>query len=530
MSSLISLDSVSYRLPDGRALLDNLTIAFGHERTGVVGRNGTGKTTLARLILGELAPASGAVSAQGRVTAVRQVFAPPAGASVADVLGVREELALLERVEAGRGAADDLERADWTLQARVGEALARVGLAGLAFDRDASALSGGQLTRLALAGVLIAQPDFIVLDEPTNNLDADGRVAVRELLASWRGGALVISHDRALLREMDRTLEHSELGARLYGGGYDFYLERRTAERSAAERTLERAERSVDQVERGIQLTRERKERRDAAGKRSRAKNDMPKLLLNARAEQAENSAARGNQLAERLRADAQQALEGAREDAERVRKLRFELPPSGLPAGKSVLAFDEVSFAWPGQPELISQFSFEMKGPERVALRGGNGSGKSTLIGLASGALTPLHGVVRRGVEAVVLDQRASLLSPDETLLANFLRLNPTANENRAYEALAKFLFRNVAALKLADALSGGEKLRAALACTLFGDRPPQLLILDEPTNHLDLESVDAIEAALAEYDGALLVASHDEDFLDAIGIERVIDPDAWR
>lgn len=164
------------------------------------------------------------------------------------------------------------------------------------------------------------------------------------------------------------------------------------------------------------------------------------------------------------------------------------------------------------------------------MALRGGNGAGKSTLIGLASGALAPSSGVIRRGVEAVVLDQRASLLAPGETLLTNFLRLNPQANENRAYEALARFLFRNVAARKLAGALSGGEKLRAALACTLFGHRPPQLLILDEPTNHLDLESVEAIETALVAYDGALMVASHDEDFLDAIGIERVIGPERWR
>lgn len=342
--SLITLDAVSFRLPDGRVLLENLNMAFGAERTGVVGRNGSGKTTLARLMLGELEPASGSVSVNGRVSAVRQVFAPPPGAAVADVLGVREDLARLQRVEAGRSAGDDLEQADWTLPARAEEALARVGLAGLMLDHDALALSGGQLTRLSLAGVLIAQPDFIVLDEPTNNLDADGRAAVRDLLASWRGGALVISHDRALLRAMDRTLELSELGARLYGGGYALYLEQRTAERTAAERTLERAERKVDQVERGIQAARERKTRRDSAGKRSRAKNDMPKLLLNARAEQAENSAARGNVLAERRREEAREAFEEARAKVERARVLAVDLPSSGLPAGKSVLAFDDVS------------------------------------------------------------------------------------------------------------------------------------------------------------------------------------------
>jgi ATPase subunit of ABC transporter with duplicated ATPase domains len=150
--------------------------------------------------------------------------------------------------------------------------------------------------------------------------------------------------------------------------------------------------------------------------------------------------------------------------------------------------------------------------------------------MALASGAIAPSAGIVRRGVRAAVLDQQASLLRAEETLLENFLRLNPKAQVNGAFAALAKFLFRNQAALKRAGELSGGEKLRAALAATLFGDEPPEFLMLDEPTNHLDLASLEAIEAALKAYDGALMVASHDEDFLEALGIGRVIEPASWR
>jgi ATPase subunit of ABC transporter with duplicated ATPase domains len=529
MSALITLDAVSGATPDGRVLFENLSLSLGRERTALVGRNGVGKTTLARLILGEIEPVRGSVSANGRVAALRQTFAPAAGATVADVLSIADDLALLARIVTGAAREGDLERADWDLPARAESALERCGLAGVAFERPAAALSGGQMTRLALAALLIAEPDFIVLDEPTNNLDADGRDAVREMLASWRGGALVISHDRELLRGMDRIVELSTLGARVYGGNYDLYIERREAERETAERTLDSAEREVERVDRAVQLARERKERRDAAGKRSRAKNDMPKLLLNARAEQAENSGARGTRLADRLKSEMSDALEAAQQEVERVRSLAFALPPSELAAGKTVLAFEDVSFAWPEQARLIDGLSFQMRGPERVALRGGNGSGKSTLIGLARGTLAPHAGRIVRGVEMAVLDQRASMLRDEETLLANFLRLNPEANENAAYEALAKFLFRNVAALKLAGELSGGERLRAAVACTLFAARPPQLLILDEPTNHLDLHSIEAIESALSAYDGALLVASHDEDFLEAIGAGRMIEPSAW-
>jgi ATPase subunit of ABC transporter with duplicated ATPase domains len=204
------------------------------------------------------------------------------------------------------------------------------------------------------------------------------------------------------------------------------------------------------------------------------------------------------------------------------VRRLAFELPPSDLAAGKQVLAFEDVGFSWPDGRRVLNGLSFRIVGPERLAITGPNGSGKTTLIGLATGALQPDHGRITRGVAAEVLDQRVSVLDDRETLLENFRRLNPDTVDNDAHAALARFLFRNVTAAKRAGDLSGGERLRAGLACVLLRPRPPQLVILDEPTNHLDLDSIAAIEAALAAYDGALLVVTHDRDFLDAIGVDR--------
>ena len=159
------------------------------------------------------------------------------------------------------------------------------------------------------------------------------------------------------------------------------------------------------------------------------------------------------------------------------------------------------------------------MTGPERVALTGGNGTGKTTFLALAGGAAQPTSGTVRRPAPSVMLDQGVAILDPATTILENFRRLNPDASINHAHAMLARFLFRNTEALKPVAVLSGGEMLRAGLACVLGGRRPPSLLILDEPTNHLDLDSIAAVESALRGFDGALLVASHDEDFLEAIG-----------
>ncbi len=523
-TSIVTLDNLAAATPDGRVLFENLNLALGRERTGLVGANGVGKSTLLAIVAGERAPLAGAVALSGRVGLLRQTLGAPPEASVADRLSIAEDLARLTRCEAGEADGDDLAMADWDLEARAAEALAQMGLADLPFDRPASSLSGGQLTRLDLAALLIARPDLILLDEPTNNLDAAARAKVADLLRGWRGGALVVSHDRTLLREMDRIVELSSLGARVYGGNYDLYAERKAAERAAAERGLDQAEREADRAAREAQQALERKARRDSAGRKFAAKGSEPKILLGAMAERAENSGARGQQLAERRRAAAAEAVEAAQAQVERVRSLAFDLPPSGLAAGKTVLEFDGVGFGYPGGPAILQDISLKLIGPERVALVGPNGSGKTTLLRLAAGELTPISGVVRFNARTVLVDQQTAVLGQAGSILDAFQRLNPGAGLNAAHSALARFLFRNTAAHQAVDTLSGGERLRAALACVLSGAEPPQLLILDEPTNHLDLASLEAVEAAMRGYDGAILVVSHDPDFLAAIGVEREI------
>jgi ATPase subunit of ABC transporter with duplicated ATPase domains len=524
MSAFLTLDGLSYKTPDGHPLFDDLTLAFGAERTGLVGRNGVGKTTLIRLMLGEIAPAAGAVVARGRVGVLRQMLAPTPGASVADVLGLSAALDRLDRIEAGEGSEADFADADWTLPSRLETALDQVGLPGLDPLRPAAELSGGEATRAALAGLLAGEPDLLLLDEPTNNLDTQARELIVQVLAGWKGGAVVVSHDRALLRQMDRIVELSSLGAKVYGGDYDLYAERKAQEESAAVRELADAERTIARVDRETQVARERKARRDAAGRQFAAKRSEPKILLGRMAERAENSGAREGQVASRLREQAAADLAEAQGRVERLRRLAFDLPPSGLAAGKTVLAFHDVGFAYPGAAPTIGGLSLRITGPERVAVTGPNGTGKTTVIRLATGELSPTSGEVVRGGQVALLDQKTAMLRPQETLVEAFQRLNPGASRNDAHAGLARFLFRNTAAEKQVGALSGGERLRAAMACVLTSEAPPQLLVLDEPTNHLDLDSIAAVEAALRGYDGALLVVSHDRDFLDGIGVEREV------
>jgi ATPase subunit of ABC transporter with duplicated ATPase domains len=177
-----------------------------------------------------------------------------------------------------------------------------------------------------------------------------------------------------------------------------------------------------------------------------------------------------------------------------------------------------------PGAP-ILSDLSFSLSGPERVAIVGPNGSGKTTLLAVVTGALATWSGDARVLTRFALMDQRMSLLDPVQSIRDNFLRLNPGADENACRAALARFMFRADAALQLVGTLSGGQMLRAGLACVIGSEAPPPFLILDEPTNHLDTESVEAVEAGLMAYDGALLVVSHDEAFLSNIGVTRRVE-----
>ncbi|WP_274628088.1 ABC-F family ATP-binding cassette domain-containing protein [Arvimicrobium flavum] len=521
MPASITLSSLAWSTPEGRPLFSNLDLSFGRERAGLVGRNGVGKTTLLRIIAGELAPLSGAVSTDATLGVLRQTVQVEPDETVADLFGVVEGLALLRRADSGEATLDELSHADWTLETRLAAALARLGL-DVRPETPLIELSGGQRTRAGLAALVFSEPDFLLLDEPTNNLDREGRQAVIELLAGWRAGAIVVSHDRDLLDTMDAIVELTTLGATRYGGNWSCYRERKALELAAARHDLSDAERQVAEVQRSAQQRAERKARNDAAGQRKARKGDIPRIMIGGLKNRSENTSGASARLAEDRRNQAMEAAEAARRRIEVLQPLSFALPPTDLPAGRMVLAFDTVTAGYEPRRPILRDLSFTITGPERVAVIGPNGSGKTTLLALATGQLQPWSGSIRRGVPFAMLDQRASLLESASTIRDNFLRLNPGASENDCRAALARFMFRADAALQTVSTLSGGQLLRAALACVIGGAAPPKLLVLDEPTNHLDIDAIEAVEAGLRAYDGALLAVSHDEAFLQAIGITR--------
>jgi ATPase subunit of ABC transporter with duplicated ATPase domains len=523
--ALITLQNVSWSTPEGEQVIADVGLAVAAERVGLVGANGSGKTTLLRIMAGELAPTRGQVRANGSIRHLAQQSSAHTDTQrVGEVLGL-SDLGGPGQTLAASSLALTADAYDWQAAERLRTLIESFRLGHLEAATPVGALSGGERTKVRLAKALADDPDLLLLDEPTNNLDGHSRGVLDGLLEAWSKGAMIATHDRALLRRMDRIVELNAHGLESYGGGYDSYLQQRQTEEAAAQHQLKDALREVSRAKRKIQDTSEKHQRREAKGRKERNSGSQPALVHNARRERAAATKSSISKTAERLLESAHESLLRARDRVEERRELSLKLEATRVPAGKAVVQLEDVTVSSGGTRRLKAP-KLSIVGPERVALVGASGSGKTTLLRVIAGELPIMSGSFMRGVERVAyLDQHVRVLIEDETLLDGFRRLNPSipVGESRIRLAHLKFLREDV--FKRVAVLSGGERVRAGLACVLFGEAPPQLLLLDEPTNHLDLAATTAIESALRAYEGALLVVSHDREFLHNLGCDRTLE-----
>jgi ATPase subunit of ABC transporter with duplicated ATPase domains len=491
-----------------------------------------GKTVLARLLAGQLAPSAGRCLRQGRVHYLAQQVAPAAEATVADVAGVRHALEALRRIEGGSSAPADIETLDarWDIRQQLASALEHQGLDPLPPETPARRLSGGQLMRVALAGALLSRADHLILDEPSNHLDRPGRVALLEQLAAWRGGLLVISHDRRLLDRMERIVELSPNGLRSYGGGYALYAAQRADEQAAAQDLLTHRRHERRRERQALVAQGERMARRDARGQRLGRDANQAKILLGRRRERSEQSTARLQQQqgATRERLDREVREAAARVEPEAT--IVVQTPRVHAHTSRRIVRLEAVEL--PYVEAATRRIDLTLFGGQRVGIAGANGAGKSVLLQVIAGRLSPHAGDCRVSVVSALLDQRLDVLPPDCSAIARLRERHPGGDEGELRARLAQ-LGLDAARVDLpSGALSGGERLKAALACVLYAAEPAPLLLLDEPDNHLDLPSLQALETMLCAYPGTLVVVSHDATLLDRLALtdRLVATPQGWR
>ncbi|MDD5657845.1 MAG: ATP-binding cassette domain-containing protein, partial [Elusimicrobia bacterium] len=386
-------------------------------------------------------------------------------------------------------------------------------------------LSGGEWTRVRLLKRLASGAGFIVLDEPTNNLDRQARECVLEFARSTRRGLLVISHDRELLGAVDVILELSNQGLATFGGNWSAYELERGRERARLARDLEQASRERDQASRAKAEKLRAQEKRMRHARNSGSKAGLPQILLGARKRRAQKTMGKIRSAAD---ADLKDKVDSARRAFERQKVdpvIYADFPETAIPASKLVFDAQDLNFRYAGMDRDLwrRDVTFRMQGPARLSISGRNGAGKTTLLNLLTG-VQKLDGrssgsLKLGGVACGFVDQHSRLLDDERSVFDN-VRAGSRKSEAEVRNLLAQFLFQKDAAFQPVATLSGGERLRASLAKILIADPAPQLLMLDEPTNNLDLVNLEFLETALSRFEGAMLVISHDPTFLEGIGV----------
>ena len=429
---------------------------------------------------------------------------------------------------------------DWNIEERSIAALDLWGLGQFTLSYPMNLLSGGEKTRVFLAGMDIHHPSVVLMDEPTNHLDSSGRQRLYDWVEKCRSTLLVVSHDRTLLNLLPEICELEKHQINYYGGNYEFYKEQKTLMQEALQQRIEEKEKALRIARKVARETVERRDKQNVRGEKNNIKKGVPRIVLNALQGKSEKSTSKLNsthqEKAEKLTGERNQL----RSSLSPTAILKTDFNSSSLHTGKILVTAKEINFGYhPNSDSNDIQdnndfkqqlwqtpISFQLKSGDRLRIEGANGSGKTTLLKLITGQLQPQEGnLTRMEFTYVYLNQEYSIIDDRNSILEQAYAFNNrNLLEHEIKIILNRYLFPASEWDKSCRKLSGGEKMRLAFCCLMISNNTPDMFILDEPTNNLDIQSIEIITATIKNYTGTVIAISHDDYFIQEIGIEQRI------
>ncbi|MCS2951005.1 ATP-binding cassette domain-containing protein [Bacteroides sp. BFG-638] len=561
----ISIQQISYIHPDKEVLFSDLNFAISKgQKLGLVGNNGCGKSTLLQIIAGQLSPSSGVIVRPDELYYIPQHFGQYDSLTIAQALRIERKQQALHAILSGDASNENFVVLDddWNIEERSIAALDLWGLGQFTLSYPMNLLSGGEKTRVFLAGMDIHHPPVILMDEPTNHLDSSGRQRLYDWVEKCRSTLLVVSHDRTLLNLLPEICELEKHQINYYGGNYEFYKEQKTLMQEALQQRIEEKEKALRIARKVARETAERRDKQNVRGEKNHIKKGVPRIVLNALQGKSEKSTSKLNsthqEKAEKLTDERNQL----RSSLSPTATLKTDFNSSSFHTGKILVTAKEVNFGY--HPNSINShiqmnneanladtgnhpspdsndiqdnsdfkqqlwqtpISFQLKSGDRLRIEGANGSGKTTLLKLITGQLRAQEGnLTRMEFTYVYLNQEYSIIDNRNSILEQAYAFNNrNLPEHEIKTILNRYLFPASEWDKSCRKLSGGEKMRLAFCCLMISNNTPDMFILDEPTNNLDIQSIEIITATIKNYTGTVIVISHDDYFIQEIGIEQRI------
>ncbi|MDL2215114.1 ATP-binding cassette domain-containing protein [Dysgonomonas sp. OttesenSCG-928-M03] len=526
----ITVQNLTYMHPDKEILFQDISFSIENGlKAGLVGNNGSGKSTLLQIISKkDVLPSNGEIICHETPYYIPQHFGQYNDLNVAQALHINEKLTALHAIL--EGDASEINFAtlndDWNIEERSNVALASWGLDYIDLFQKFENLSGGEKTRVFLAGIDIHNPQIILMDEPTNHLDYNSRNTLYETINSSRSTMLIVSHDRTLLNQMPSIYELTQNEIVYYAGNYDFYKAEKEQYLNSLQEKLEDKEKELRLARKIARETAERKEKHESRGKKNNIKKGVGKMAMDTLQDKAEKSRAKLNDVHTDKLNSISQDLSKLRSSLSDQKSMKIDFNTSDLHTGKILVTAQDVDYSYDSRYLWNEPLSFQIKSGERVLIKGKNGSGKTTLIKLITEALQPSKGTVDKAeYKYVFLDQEYTMINNNLTVLEQVQLFNSGLLDHEIRTILNRFLFTYDTWDKSCSKLSGGEKMKLALCCLMVGANTPDMFILDEPTNNIDVQNIEILTATIRDYKGTVLLVSHDEYFINQVGIDYTIE-----